>query len=112
MTLTFAQISCIISQSNKQSRVMQMSQELILTVGNTYRAKKPCRAGQSSCVNDRTIIWMSMGGSQIQYDGPAVGIGAKYPTVSREAFLAWAERNVTSELPEGQYAPWPIKKTA
>lgn len=91
-----------------------MTQALELKVGKTYRAKKPRRAGRSfdSLINDRTIIWMSVGGSQIQYDGPAVGIGSNYPIVSREKFLAWADRDVTEELPQGEYASWPLKKAS
>ena len=43
---------------------------LTLTVGHTYRAKRPANSGGR--VNDRTIVWKSQDGSLVQYDGPAV----------------------------------------
>lgn len=80
--------------------------ELELKVGRTYRAKKPAKAGdwRNPQVNDRTIKWI--GHEEIQYDGPSVAIGRKYPKVSREKFLAWAASDVTDQLPKGEYAPW------
>ena len=83
--------------------------ELALVRGRTYRAKKPANSG--GLVNDRTIIFIGHFGS-IQYDGPAVGHGRHYPTVEPEAFRKWADRDVTDELPEGEYAKWPIVTAA
>jgi hypothetical protein len=87
-----------------------MNADLELKVGRTYRAKKPAAAGTifSPVANDRTIKWL--GQFELQYDGPAVANGRHYPRVSLEAFRKWAARDVTDELPEGEYAPWPIKK--
>lgn len=77
-----------------------------LKAGRTYRAKNPRRAGTfGRLVNDRAVIWV--GSTTVQYDGPAVPIGGRYPTVSREKFLAWAARDVTDELPPEEYATWP-----
>lgn len=76
-----------------------------LSVGRTYRAKKPGRIG--GLINDRTIKWI--GSEEVQYDGPAVGFGRHYPKVSIEAFLKWADRDVTDELPAGEYASWSTK---
>jgi hypothetical protein len=76
-----------------------------LSVGRTYRAKKPGRIG--SLINDRTIKWI--GTEEVQYDGPAVGFGRHFPRVAIAAFLKWAERDVTDELPPGEYAPWSAK---
>lgn len=83
---------------------------LQLRVNRTYRAKKPAQAGSwlRPEVNDRTILYISVG--TLQYDGPSVKPGAKYPTVSIEAFLKWAASDVTDQLPDGEYASWPIKK--
>lgn len=80
---------------------------LELKVGRTYRAKKPAPsdASRAALVNDRTVIWV--GEFDVQYDGPAVAIGRKLPRVSKEAFLKWADRDVTDELPEDSYALWP-----
>ena len=80
--------------------------ELVLQVGRTYRAKTPRPA--RGLVNDRTIIYLGHFGS-VQYDGPAVANGRHYPTVSRETFLKWADRDVTDELPPKEYAEWPPK---
>lgn len=82
------------------------SESLCLKVGRTYRGKKPRPAGQyMSQVNDRTLRWI--GSDTVQYDGPAVADGRHYPEVSKTAFLAWADRDVTDELPVGEYAKWP-----
>lgn len=62
-----------------------------LQVGATYRARRPrkvVRLFAESEWNDRTIIWMD--GTRVQYDGPAVKFGSKYPTTTIEKFLAWA----------------------
>ncbi|MEX5606875.1 hypothetical protein ABFV58_02470 [Pseudomonas protegens] len=83
---------------------------LKIQVGRTYRAKKPAKAGdwRNPQVNDRTIKWI--GHEEIQYDGPSVAIGRKYPKVSREKFLAWAASDVTDQLPPNEYAKWPPAK--
>jgi hypothetical protein len=47
--------------------------------------------------------------SLVQYDGPSVKIGGKYPTTTRDKFLSWADKDVTDELPADEYATWPIK---
>lgn len=89
---------------------MSAAPELELKVGRTYRAKRPAAAGDylSPLVNDRTIVWLGM--LEVQYDGPSVGFGRHYPKVSIEAFLKWAARDVTDELPDGEYAKWPLAK--
>lgn len=78
-----------------------------LVKGRTYRAKKPRPV--DGLVNDRTIIYV--GWDIVQYDGPAVGFGRHYPKMKKEDFVNWAERDVTDELPDGEYAPWPISKS-
>lgn len=83
---------------------------LTLQVGRTYRAKKPAKAGDAwnVLVNDRTIVWV--GSCEVQYCGPVVRIGRRYPKVAKDKFLAWARRDVTDELPSDGYAPWPLVK--
>lgn len=78
-----------------------------IEVGRTYRAKKPRVSGGvfSPLVNDRTVLWIGI--SDLQYDGPAVARGRSYPRISIEKFIAWAGRDVTDELPKGEYAAWP-----
>ena len=83
-----------------QGKVMEIK------VGRTYRAKKP--SNSRGLVNDRTVVWV--GSMEIQYDGPAVAYGRKLPKVSRAKFEAWADRDVTDELPQGEYASWPLTK--
>lgn len=68
-----------------------MPDELELKVGATYRAKRPRRMFNfvdGDHFNDRTIIWIGL--CEVQYDGPAVKIGSKYPKVTIEAFRKWA----------------------
>ena len=87
-----------------------MSDLLEIKVGHTYRAKRPRPAGTiiSPLVNDRTLIGCSA--TSFQYDSPSVSFGRHYPRVSIEKFRVWASHDVTDELPQGEYAPWPIKK--
>ena len=81
-----------------------------LKVGRTYRARRPAPVFDfdGGLVNDRTVLYIGL--DSVQYDGPAVKNGSKYPTVSKEKFIAWADRDVTDELPAGEYARWPLKK--
>lgn len=77
-----------------------------IKVGRTYRAKKPRAAGWwfGPLVNDRTVIFTN--GRIVQYDGPSVATGRTYPSISVEAFIAWADHDVTDELPPGEYVSW------
>jgi hypothetical protein len=80
--------------------------ELTLVVGHVYRAKKPRPAGGIlfPVYNDRVIIWI--GETTVQYDGPAVPEGRHFPRVKKEAFLKWAAKDVTNELPPGRWKSW------
>lgn len=73
-----------------------------LKVNRCYRGKHPAEC--NGYVNDRQIVWI--GWNTLQYDGPAVRIGMRRPTVDIDKFLAWADRDVTDELPKGEWAPW------
>lgn len=84
-----------------------------LQVGRCYRAKVPGQA--NGFVNDRQVIWMSADGARLQFDGPAIRLGGKYKELSSEQFMKWAGRDVTSELPSGEWQSWRdylIKKAA
>ena len=70
--------------------------------GRTYRVKKPANSG--GLVNDRQVVYVSA--TSVQYDGPTVGFGRHYPTVSREKFEAWAGEDVTDSLPKGEWLGW------
>lgn len=89
---------------------MTATTELELKVGRTYRAKRPAPAGGGwqREVNDRTVLWV--GAAEVQYDGPSVARGRHYPRMPIDAFRKWADRDVTNELPPGEYATWPPKK--
>ncbi|HBO4511908.1 TPA: hypothetical protein L4U47_004335 [Pseudomonas aeruginosa] len=84
--------------------------ELQIKVGRTYRAKKPraVNCGVSQLINDRTVKYVGV--FEVQYDGPSVRFGQHYPRIPIEKFLAWADRDVTDELPVGEYADWPPSK--
>lgn len=77
-----------------------------LTVGRVYRGKQP--RNSAGLVNDRQITWV--GAYQVQYDSPAVSNGRHYPKVDIVDFLAWADRDITEEMPKGEWARWPIPK--
>lgn len=76
-----------------------------LVVGRVYRAKKPKGCSFPPLCDDRQIKWI--GGDQVQYDSPSVQNGRRYPTISRDKFLAWVDRDVTDELPDGEWADYP-----
>ena len=77
-----------------------------LKVGHTCRAKKPRQVGNTfgGCFNDREIIGLT--DTEVQYDTPSMIGNRDYPRTSRENFVKWAARDVTSELPDGQWARW------
>lgn len=56
----------------------------LLRVGKVYTSRKGSRSPY------RVIIWISADGEKVQYDGPAVRWGQRFPVVSRAAFLKWA----------------------
>lgn len=87
-----------------------MSEPIKLEVGRTYRAKKPrpVSCGFDRVVNDRTVLFV--GAFEVQYDSPAVGNGRHYPRMSIEKFCQWCDRDVTAELPPGDWASWPPAK--
>ena len=70
-----------------------------LKAGRCYRAKKPRNV--RGFYNDRQVKRLTE--TQVQYDGPAVAWGRKYPLVSIEKFLAWASHDVTDDLPPGEW---------
>jgi hypothetical protein len=73
--------------------------------GRIYRAKKP--ANSRGLFNDRQVLYVTE--QVVQYDGPAVGFGRHYPTVTREQFEAWAGEDVTDKMPKGEWMDWPPK---
>lgn len=60
-----------------------------IKVGRTYRAKKP--GNSNGFFNDRTVL--HVGHFDIQYDGPAVLNGRRYPRIPKENF--WPGRHET-----------------
>lgn len=75
-----------------------------IKVGRTYRGKSP--GYTKGFVNDRTVVWISNVLGELQYDGPAVGRGQRYPAVSIQDFTAWAAHDITDQLPAGEYQQW------
>lgn len=75
---------------------------LEIRTGRTYRAKTP--GYTKGFVNDRTVTWM--GETQLQYDGPAVGLGRLLARTSIGAFKKWAKHDITNQLPAGEYQQW------
>ena len=73
-----------------------------LIVGHVYEAKRPKSVGVfEPLMNDRQIRWI--GFDEVQYDSPTVGLGRSYPMVSKEAFLKWAARDITKEMPPDEW---------
>lgn len=68
--------------------------------GRIYRARRPKQRftlALGDHYNDREVIWVSQGRTQVQYDGPAVRLGSRYPMVSMEKFLQWAGKDITAD---------------
>lgn len=40
---------------------------------------------------------------QVQYDSPSVKDGKKYPTITMTKFLKWAGKDVTDQMPSGEW---------
>lgn len=83
-----------------------MTEELKLEVGRVYRGKRPRNC--SGLTNDRVIT--HIGWNHVQYDSPSVAMGRHYPSVTKEAFLTWAARDVTEEMPAGEWIDFPPPK--
>jgi hypothetical protein len=79
-----------------------------LVVGRVYRAKRPAPAdrtfsNQDGFYNDRQVVWIGAFGTEVQYDGPAVANGRHLPKIAMDAFLKWADKDVTDQLPAGAW---------
>ncbi len=78
------------------------AEPLPLIVGHTYEAKRKAQAGVIDPLwNDRMIVWIGV--AEVQYDSPTVAIGRRLPKVSHEQFRRWAARDITSEMPNGEW---------
>lgn len=86
--------------------------EFELQRGRIYRAKKPRSVyhGADVYYNDRQILWIGL--DEVQYDSPSVGIGSHYKKATKDAFLKWAGKDVTEEVPEGEWAKVPSRARA
>ena len=72
-----------------------------IIVGHTYEAKKPQRVGWMRFLNDRQVVFC--GNGIVQYDSPSVGLGRHYPKTTMEKFLKWAGKDVTNQMPKGDW---------
>lgn len=66
-----------------------------LKVGHVYKAKRSRVVGSLVFPywNDREIIWMGI--TDLQYDGPTVKTGQRFPKMDIKKFLEWAGEDVT-----------------
>jgi len=80
-----------------------MCTEAELKVGQVWSAKR-LRASYVGCDrvwNDRQIVYL--GAFTVQYDSPAVKPGQKYKTVTKAEFVKWADKDVSSYMPKGDW---------
>jgi hypothetical protein len=77
-----------------------MDEELKLIVGHVYEGKRPAVVGWGA-VNDRQIKWIGIG--ELQYDSPSVADGRRYPKVAYAEFRKWAARDITDQMPKGEW---------
>lgn len=81
---------------------MNTTPELELIAGHIYEAKRPAAIGIiNPLINDRQIVWVGL--LEVQYDSPSVAMGRRFPRVTHEAFRKWAKRDITAEMPEGEW---------
>jgi len=92
-------------QRPEEDSTTESACSLRLLVGRVYRARKPKSSGIPPLCDDRKILQVN--DDTVIYDSPSVKVGMRYPTISCEKFLAWADRDVTDELPEGQWENYP-----
>lgn len=75
-----------------------------LVVGNVYSAKRRKSVGfVEPLINDRQIVYINRLTKKVQYDSPTVKFGRKLPFVDIEKFLNWADKDVTAEMPKGEW---------
>lgn len=75
-----------------------------IKVGRVFSAKRPKVVGLfCGYLNDRQVIWVGSLGTEVQYDSPTVANGRHYPKISMEKFLAWANEDVTSQMPNSDW---------
>lgn len=81
---------------------------LTLARGRVYRAKRPERAMiPEPAYDDRQIISVDLDKNLVVYGCPS-NTGSNYPKTSVSEFLQWAKREVTGELPEHGWMPFPL----
>ena len=76
-----------------------------IIVGHCYEAKRIRTNGYGE-INDRQVLYISaglFGDVTVQYDSPTIKDGRRYPSVTMEKFLKWAGRDVTKEMPKGDW---------
>jgi hypothetical protein len=65
-----------------------------IQTGEWYRAKRPRKVLDAEReFDDRYILWLSAGKTQVDYDGPAVKRRG-FRTISLEVFLKWAGEKI------------------
>lgn len=75
-----------------------------LIAGNVYEGKKKQKIGVFIPLwNDRQIVYIDEVTEQVQWDSPSVKIGQRRKWSSFEAFRKWARRDITDEMPDGEW---------
>lgn len=74
-----------------------------IKLGRCYAAAKPAPVGAEGLLNDRQIKWINDTRTRVQYDGPAVRHGSRYPVLALEKFAEWAAADITDTLPPGEW---------
>lgn len=77
-----------------------------VVVGRTYCGKKPRKIQRGLFdvyFDDRQVRYVSRDRTLVQYDSPSVSLGRKYPMITMERFLAWADRDVTDLSPRDEW---------
>lgn len=85
-----------ITRPSLSMKVELESKDLI--VGHVYKGKNPRKTGSflEPVWNDREVVWIGI--MEVQYDGPTVKTGQKFPRVSIEKFLGWASEDITDQM--------------
>lgn len=84
-----------------------MSEVIDIQVGRVYEGKKRKTVRFSRYWDDRQVVYYDEVADRVQYDSPTVKFGRRLPIVDGDKFREWAGRDVTHEMPKGEWRTGP-----
>ena len=81
---------------------MSVTREDVLP-GRVFSAKRRSYGAFDGLINDRQVKWVGALRTEVQYDSPTVANARKFPKVTMDAFLKWVDRDITEDMPAGEW---------